>query len=257
MQLSDDLFDNIRKTLGLSGAATWEARRGRRATRLETVARVPLEPFGQIGGRGRMVTLADLSKRGVSLVDDRTWAVGEKLILRLPRSADNVIPFVCVVRNAKVTADGQFRIGAEFIDDADLSRDELLRGVDGVTTASIQSHVPMTQAGRGAKRQWFGTAARAQLHTYRKETPGPILEAEIADLSDAGVGLICATEMLAGQTIMVRMCPPGGKTMTRMCVVANCRVLDSGNYRIGATFVAGPKLKGAVQMLLGWFREKN
>ena len=61
MQLSDDLFDNIRKTLGLSGAATWEARRGRRATRLETVARVPLEPFGQIGGRGRMVTLADLS----------------------------------------------------------------------------------------------------------------------------------------------------------------------------------------------------
>ena len=256
MQLSDDLFDGIRKTLGSGGEQTWDSRKGRRAARLAASVPVKILPYGMAGTRPRTVSLVDLSKRGVSFVDDRTWAAGEKVIVHLPRSAQHLIPFVCEVRNAKVSG-GQFRIGAEFIDDVELSRHALLRGVGGVIESNAQAYIPMTQAGRTAKRQWFGETARAQLHTYRKDNPGPILEAEVADLSDVGVGLICANELLVGTTIMVRLCPPGGKTMTRMCRVANCRVLDNGTYRVGATFVKSASPKGAVQVLLGWFREKD
>jgi hypothetical protein len=256
MQLSDDLFDGIRKTLGLTDAQSWDSRRGRRASRLSASVSVKIVPYGMAGTRPRTVSLADLSKRGISFVDDRTWAAGDKLVVYLPRSAQHLIPFVCEARNAMVSGT-QFRIGAEFIDDADLGGNLLLRGVDGVSESAAQQFIPMTQAGRKAKRQWFGEAARAQLHTYRKDNPGPILEAEVADLSDAGVGLICAGELLVGQTIMVRLCPPGGKTMTRMCRVANCRVLDNGTYRVGATFVKSPGPASGLQVLLGWFREKN
>ena len=261
MKLSDDLFEGIRATLGLDVASTWDARLGRDAARtgaalkLEDAPRVEIEPFRQAGVHRRCVAIVDVSKRGVSIVDDRTWAAGEKFVIHLPRSADQVIPLLCEVRNARVVGK-QFRIGAEFIGDHDLTREQLFAGADGVTSAPSHTAVPMTQAGRNATRQWFGQAAPAQLHTYDNETAGRILEGEVADLSDLGVGLVCAAELKVGQTIIVRLCPPGGKTMTRMCVIANCRALDSGTFRIGATFVKGPKLKGPMQVMLGWFREK-
>lgn len=261
MKLSDDLFEDIRATLGLSEATTWEARLGRDSARAgaaytpECAPRVEIEPFGQAANRRRLVALMDVSKRGVSIIDDRTWAAGEKFIIHLPRNPKNIIPLLCQVRNGRMTGTN-FRIGAEFVE-AELSSRELRRGTGGVTAGPSKPFIPMTQAGRQAPRRWFGKHAPAQLHTYQQETAGPILEAEIADLSDTGVGLICASQLAVGQTVMIRLCPPGGKTMTRMCAVVNCRLLDSGQYRIGTTFVESPKLKSGLQVLLGWFREKK
>jgi hypothetical protein len=262
MKLSDDLFEGIRATLGVSEATTWEARLGRDSARAgaaftpECAPRVEIEPFGHAGTLRRLVALMDVSKRGVSIVDDRTWAAGEKFVIHLPRTPENIIPLLCQVRNGRMSGTN-FRIGAEFVGDTELGREHLRRGTGGVSSGPSQPFIPMTQTGRQAPRRWFGKTAPAQLHTYQQETPGPIMEAEVADLSDTGVGLISVSQLPVGQTIMVRLCPPGGKTMTRMCVVANCRLLDSGHYRIGTTFVQSPKLKGGLQVLLGWFREKK
>src|SRR5688572_731494 len=99
MELSDELFADIRKSLKLgagdTGDATATASAGagtaRRAGRMDAAqVKVAIEHVGALQGR-HAITLLDVGKRGVSFVDDRAWGAGEKFVIHLPRSARHVI----------------------------------------------------------------------------------------------------------------------------------------------------------------------
>lgn len=257
MELSDDLFADIRKALGLSdsdaGEPTMAATNGdgrenivRRVSRSDASrARAEIELPGTLVPR-RHVRLIDLGRRGTSFFDDRPWGAGQRFVMHLPRSPAHVIPLLCMVRNVR-SLETWFRIGVEFIN-----------YYESPTIAIARDDVPVegtleVDPGRRAPRMRFKDApAPAQLHTYELETAGPILEADVVDLSEGGVGLICSAKLPPGRKLMVRLCPPGGKMMTRMCQVVSCRRNDAGGYRIGTRFIKyGRSLP---QVLFGWLR---
>jgi hypothetical protein len=261
MKLSDDLFFAICKALAVApppSSATDDGKR-RRAMRLQVRLPVEIEPFGKLGGARRQATLADLSCRGIALIDDRTWAAGQKLVVYLPRASVEHVSLVCTVRNARLAGAG-FRIGAEFTDQSEMPEEAFVPSAEGVfqCTTAMDRGAAMNHAGRKSHRMQFGGAsAPAQLHTYRGSDTGPIVEAEIVDLSDSGVGLLCGTALSDGQTFAVRLCPPGGKTLTRMCIVTSCRPVDADRFRIGARFIPTPQPqphRTMAQVLMGWFR---
>jgi hypothetical protein len=109
---------------------------------------------------------------------------------------------------------------------------------------------------RAPRTRFNKAAAPAQIHTYEMETAGPILEADVVDLSEGGVGLICSVQLPPGRKLMVRLSPPDGKPMTRYCEVVSCRRNDAGGYRIGTRFVEYKKERSLPQMLVGLFRKR-
>jgi hypothetical protein len=261
MELSDELFAGIRKSLGLgeSGAAGTFVVAGRRAGRMDaSEVKVQIEHVGARQGR-HAITLLDVSKRGVSFLDDRAWGAGEKLVMYLPRSPKHLIGFLCVVRNSRV-ADEQFRIGAEFVDQREAPSTMVIRSVPGqaaAEAAAADAAASEADAGRRAPRKRFPKAgAWAQLHTYENGAVGPVLEADVVDLSDGGVGFICDRALAPGQKVMVRCCPAGGKPVTRMCEVVTCRASDAGGYRVGTRFVEF-RGRSLTQTVAGWFRAKG
>jgi len=175
-------------------------------------------------------------------------------VMHLPRSPEQVIPLLCTVRNSRMV-DGWFRVGVEFVSHYE-AVGMVLR--DPVVTAA-NTPAPTSDPGRRAPRKRFNRAAApAQLHTYEMETAGQIVEADVVDLSDGGVGLVCSFQLPPGRKIMVRLTPPGGKTMTRMCEVVSCRRNDTGGYRLGTRFIEyKPSSRSLPQMLVGLFRGKS
>jgi hypothetical protein len=262
MELSDDLFTDIRRTLGLdasSSAAPDAPSPGgagaakRRASRADASrARAEIEVPGSFISRHR-VTLIDLSPRGVSFFDTQPWGAGKKLVMYLPRFPEHVIPLLCIVRYSRVI-EGFFRIGVEFVNHYEAgSAMSLLDDSRKPADAAVEID-PI----RGAPRKRFNRAAApAQLHIYEMETAGPIIEADVVDLSDGGVGLVCAFQLPPGRKIMVRLCPPDGKPMTRMCEVVSCRRDDACGYRIGTRFIEYKPSRSLPQTIVGWLRPKR
>ena len=258
MELSDDLFGEIRRTLGLSGADAGEppidgsgdgrAGKLRRASRADASrARAEIELPGTLAPR-RRVRLIDLGARGAAFFDNRAWAAGQKFVMHLPRSPEHVIPLLCIVRNVRAVEDW-FRVGIEFVNHYETSSIAVAR--DDLGAAGTVEVDPVRRAPR---TRFTNAPAPAQLHTFEMEMAGPILEADVVDLSDGGCGLICAAKLPPGRRLMVRLCPPGGKTMTRMCEVVSCRRNDAGGYRIGARFIEYKPGRSLPQVLFGWLR---
>jgi hypothetical protein len=141
----------------------------------------------------------------------------------LPRSRSHLIRFLCVVRNSRV-ADGQFRIGAEFVDERE---------------------APSTMVIRSAPGQAAAEAAASA-------ATGSEADAAVGQIYDVGVGFICASPLPPGQKLMVRCCPAGGKPVTRMCEVVTCRATDAGGYRVGTRFIEF-RGRSLAQKVAGWF----
>ena len=263
MELSDELFADIRRTLGLGAHASASASgavAGRRAERTDaSQVKVRIEPFGARQG-GRAITLLDLSRRGVSFLDNRAWGAGEKVVIHLPRSSRHVIRFLCIVRNSRVAGE-QFRVGAEFLDERDAESTMVIRSHQGAAAADAAAEAAPAEceavAGRRAPRKHFRKAgAFAQVHTYENGVAGPIIEADVVDLSDGGVGFLCAGTLRTGQKLMIRCSQRGGKPVTRLCEVITCRASDAGGYRIGARFVEY-KARSLAQKVASWFGAKG
>jgi hypothetical protein len=257
MELSDELFEDIRTTLGLQGTEVGEppiASGGRDRAKMRRAARadasrtraeieIPDTPVPK-----RYVRLIDLGRRGASFFDNYAWSAGQKFVLHLPRTAEHVIPLLCIVRNVRAV-DEWLRIGAEFVNHYEtaaraIARDDI--GAEGTVEVDPVRRTPRTRFKKAP--------APAQLHTFELNTAGPILEADVVDLSDGGAGLICAHQLPPGRKLMVRLCPPGGKTMTRMAEVVSCRRTDAGGYRIGTRFIEYKPGRTLPQVLFGWLR---
>jgi hypothetical protein len=196
--------------------------------------------------------LIDIGLRGVSFLDNRAWGAGHKAVLYLPRSLDHIVPLLCVIRNSRLV-DGLFRVGAEFVHEHEAASPVITDVVRLSEAASDEA------VGRRGRRSYLPRAATfAQMHTFDEDQAGPILEAEVVDLSEQGVGLICARELTLGRKLVVRLCPPKGKTITRMCEVVSCRPLDAGGYRIGMRFTEYKgKASPLKKALFGWLRNNN
>ena len=257
MELSDELFEDIRKTLGLSGtefgeppiAATAKdpakVRRASRADASRTRAEIEI-PDTPVPIRS--VPLIDIGRRGASFFDNYAWSAGNMVVMHLPRAPEHVIPLLCIVRSVRAV-ETWLRVGVEFLSHYEASTIAGTRGDVGAKgTVEVDT-------GRRAPRTRFKKApAPAQLHTFEFDTPGPILEADVVDLSDGGAGLLCAHQLPPGRKLMVRLCPPGGKTITRMAEVVSCRRTDDGGYRIGARFIEYKPGRTLPQVLFGWLR---
>jgi hypothetical protein len=277
MELSDDLFADIRRTLGLEGgdgsetdgppiasgnsSSNSNSKGGsakRRANRSDASrARAEIEVPGMMNQRKR-VTLIDLSRGGVAFFDAQPWAPGTKMVLHLPRSPEHVIPLLCMVRNSRVVQ-GYFRVGVEFVTHYDSGSGGIALTRDPAERAA--GTVEIDKGRRATRTRFNRAAAPAQLHTYDMDTAGRIVEGDVVDLSEGGVGLVCQFQLPPGRKLMVRMTPPGQKTMTRMCEVVSCRRNDSGGYRIGTRFVeykpSSSSSRSLPQTLVGWFRAKG
>jgi hypothetical protein len=259
MELSDELFAEIRKALGLGNGASDAGTSIRRAERMDAShMKVQIEHVGALQGL-HAITLLDVAKRGVSFMDDRAWGAGEKLVMYLPRSRSHMLRFLCVVRNSRVAEKG-FRIGAEFVNEREAPATMVIRSEKAMAAAAAAEAAAAdleASAGRRAPRKRFAkSSAWAQLHTYENGAAGPILEADMVDLSEGGVGFICADALPPGQKLMVRCCAAGGKPVTRMCEVVTCRRNDAGGHRIGTRFVEF-KGRSLSQKLAGWFGSKS
>ena len=272
MELSDELFADIRNAMGLdeqaegatggasasASSSSSPASASRRAGRMDaSQARVEIQPHGALQGR-RLITLQDVGKRGVSFLDDRTWGAGEKFVIFLRRSATHTIPFLCVVRNSRVS-DDRFRIGAEFVNDREAPARMLIRSQDGQADAvagdTARADAEASTGRRAPRKRFPKSGAWAQLHTYENGAAGPILEADVVDLSEGGVGFICAAALDPGRKLMVRCRPAGGTQTTHLCEVVTCRPHDGGGFRVGTRFIAysGRRLS---QVLFGWLGRK-
>src|SRR6185503_782160 len=135
----------------------------RRASRSDASrARAEIEIPGTLTPR-RRVTLIDMGRGGVSFFDNRAWSAGAKLVIRLPRSPEEVIPLLCIVRNSRAV-DGWFRVGLEFVNHYEAGGTMLMQEPSEPAADATE---PQADPGRRAPRKRFGRAAApAQLHTY-------------------------------------------------------------------------------------------
>jgi hypothetical protein len=182
MELSDELFADIRKTLRLgecddSACAT----SGRRAGRMDAAqVKVEIEHVGARQGR-HVITLLDLAKRGVSLLDNRAWGAGEKFVMYLPRSSSHMLRFLCVVRNSRVV-EGQFRIGAEFVDEREAHSTMVIRSAQAMAAGSRRrscrrGYRSQRRAARAAQALSPRPGLGRNCTPTKTAQPGPILEA--------------------------------------------------------------------------------
>jgi hypothetical protein len=291
MKLSDELFNDVCQTLGAGGeadGATSTAPTQRRSARRRVGKPVDVEPTS-VSPAPRSVLLFDLSPGGACLIDDRTSAPGEKLTLRLPVAGGRAVPVMCVVQNCRLTRDGRFRVGVEFLGraEAETRGPTFARGARGLRPINLP---PMYSAdaepaadpddgdcdsdglpannsagdrrtGRDRRAPRRPTTGRAQLQTYDADgTAGRIIEANVHDFSDTGAGLTCDGPLPVGQRFVGRVHVRGHEPATHLYTVASCRPLDDGTFRVGAKRISwtGRSAKSAgargLQRLLYWLR---
>lgn len=257
MHISDDLYTDIRAAIGIRDPAPLDAPGTpgvphRDDARAEIAVEVEVEPYGVCNPRRRKVMLKDFSAGGVSWIDGFTLAANDKLIIHLPRaSIRQTVPIVCEVRNCRV-GDGHFRVGAEFIM-GDTTQAEFVVSAQGVYQRHNDARVKLkNNCGRSAPRTQV--RARVQLHlSGASDRPGPVLEADLADISKTGAGVTCNQPLLVGQKLMaVIHLANRDRPFTQMAVVVNCREIMPGKFRTGVRFGStGVTKKGLFASLFG------
>src|SRR5688572_12580609 len=270
MHLSDEVFSSICRTLGLDKqvyAGFWEVVNKpaqdqlngggdgakslapcevacrRAAERLDIETYVDFETRGSVANR-RKVALRNLSASGAGLLDDRPLRSGETVVLHVPFEKDRTVPLLCRVQNSKVMGNGRFRVGVKFIswaeEDSELKfvapDDAPPRRPERVPPGAVRQEPgrpkkPDRRDGRTSIR------GRVEFHAVEKNGVGPLQEGRAGDVSPRGLGFLCDNSLPDGQKFVARYTMPDGRSVSKLCVVAHCRPVDSG-FRIGARFVS-------------------
>ncbi len=291
MQLSDEVFSSICRTLGLDKqvyAGFWEvvkppakgqgeeAGAGKAAATLapcEVACRreaerhdtdetyVDYETCGSVANR-RKVALRNLSSTGCGLLDDRPARAGETVVLHLPFEKGRTVPILSRVQNSKVLGNGRFRVGVRFISWAEA--DSELKFIDNedapprkrvrddaVAALREEDGVSKKPDRRDGRVSLRG---RVEFHAIDKGEVGPLQHGRGGDVSPRGLGFLCENSMPVAQKFVARYTMPDGRAVSRLCVVAHCRAVDKG-FRIGARFLSAKneKLdKGLLAKLPNW-----
>jgi hypothetical protein len=241
MRLPDEVFEEICMNLGVGPPETDELYR-RRCHRFPAEAEVTVYPAGIVQMRPRQVTLVNISASGVCLVDDVTSHNGQQLVIELPRIGGNTLTVLCTVRQSRLTAHGQYRVGAEFTNEYKVStRVPLASGASGMmTTAGQVRPAPGTDNGG-----WEAEVAMLGAG------PGVAVAATVCERSRTALGLIVYKSIAVGDRFVVRFVPPGGQPIKCMCTATHVRMLDHGKFRVGAR-VEGIAVQPQRTGLIGW-----
>ncbi|MGB7157213.1 MAG: PilZ domain-containing protein [Tepidisphaeraceae bacterium] len=106
----------------------------RRAARMEVQGNVVVAPVTPDGSLGQSFTALtrDLSFVGIGLLLATRLALGQQIVVRLPRgAAEDAMYLRCTVQHVRPLADGLFVIGAEFTDVAEVKEEQLLGQAGG------------------------------------------------------------------------------------------------------------------------------
>ena len=248
----------------------------RREPRWRVSVDVPCARHGTVGGRLRTVSLRDVSAVGLCVVSNFQLGAGDRFVIYLPWGDGEHVPVVCTAKSVRIRAEGNWRIGAEFVEAGDdvLNQRSRVRAAGALMTeaaADVYFRVPLdpTQPMPELKpRRHERTAARGEavIYTYdadrdgSNERRGPLEKVQARDVSDGGVSILRAEPMEIGQRFVVHLSAPGAESQTRLCRVVHVTLSDS-RYRVGAQFVAFPNRqdprkrprKGLSRRLREWF----
>ena len=242
MRLPDEVFEEACMTLGVGPPETDELYR-RRCDRFPVEAEVTVYPAGILQVRPRTVTLVNISAAGVCIVDNVTSHNGQQLVMELPRVGGNTFSILCTVRQSRLSAHGQYRVGAEFTSEYKASsRLPLVSGASGVmSTGSAQgvAGTPSADGGWDAEVSMVGGAS------------GLSIAGTVCERSRVAMGLIVYKSMAVGDRFVVRFVPPGGQPVKCMCMATHVRMLDHGKFRVGAR-IEGIAVQPQRTGLVGW-----
>lgn len=242
MRLPDEIFEEACMTLGVGPPETDELYR-RRCHRFPAEAEVTVYPAGILQMRPRTVTLVNVSAAGVCLVDDVTSHNGQQFVIELPRVGGNTFSILCTVRQSRLTAHGQYRVGAEFTSEYKVaSRLPLARGATGMMSPGA------TQSVVGAGSGDSGWDAEVSMVGG---PPGISIAGTVCERSRVALGLIVYKSMAVGDRFVVRFVPPGGQPIKCMCMATHVRMLDHGKFRVGAR-IEGIAVQPQRTGLVGW-----
>jgi hypothetical protein len=264
----------------------------RRSFRRRIDAAVQFRRHGALNRAPQTCTLVDLSRDGVCVLMDAVVAPGEKFVLYLPRAGaaagvsdgpgaagcragdgsndvSNILPLLCAARSSRLKTHGKFRTGAEFTDPADAEAEHAAFGqsAGGLTPresagaswmrAGAEPVPGISNGARGAQSRRTDrheSGGMATMHRYGADgRHGEPETVHVRDYSEAGVAILRAQPLKAGDEFVVRVPREGEPPITRLCRVVNVAVA-AGRYRIGAEFIPfpGPRGRGLVARLVEW-----
>jgi PilZ domain len=293
MQLSDEVFSSICRTLGLDRqiyAGFWEVVKppakeqkvqaegttGATATLApcEVACRreqerhntdetyVDFETCGSAANR-RKVALRNLSSSGCGLLDDRPARAGETVVVHLPFEKGRTVPILCRVQNSRVLGSGRFSVGVKFISWAEADSElKFISNEDAPTRKRVRDDaVAALREEDGVSKKpdrrdgRVSLRGKVEFHAIDKGEVGPLQLGRAGDVSPRGLGFLSENSLPVAQKFVARYTMPDGRAVSRLCVVAHCRAVDKG-FRIGARFLSAKneKLdKGLLAKLPAWF----
>jgi hypothetical protein len=212
----------------VAAAATATEKKERRSwARFPAQVEVRFMPTTSKGDSAILGKVLDVSRGGVKLLVDRCLEKGTLLSLDLPggEAASRVSVLACVVR-CEAQPNGKCILGCSF--SRELGTEDLQRF--GVAPAK-----PAQTDQRGWLR--FDCNVNA---TYEEPTADPVIrrEAQVANLSAAGVALVVDTEVSNGAMLSVDLHKSSGALVTSIlaCVV-HIVVLPDGKRVLGCNFI--------------------
>jgi hypothetical protein len=96
--------------------------------------------FGMKPPEQRSARVQDISKQGVGLILDRSFAQGSVLVLRFPGTSLEARPVLVRVKHLQPLADNQFKAGCTFV--VPLREDQLAELVHGAPTKNAPGERP-------------------------------------------------------------------------------------------------------------------
>lgn len=137
MILEESVLSDIIQATGLAEEPDF-ALGHRRSVRFPVEREITITPVGVANPVARQVMLSNISTTGLCVVDKVMMSAGAQFMAFLPMSRAGDISVLCTVRQGRISADGAFRIGAEFT--SQTKKDVVfVRGVDGMLAAPAAS----------------------------------------------------------------------------------------------------------------------
>jgi hypothetical protein len=277
MELDAELFEQITTALGAQRDEAEAGRDGvwhRTAGRYTVAADVLLEPHGVRSPRPRRVKLRSLSRTGAAILDTVPAQPGERVLIHLPKPDGHAIPIVCVIRNIRMSGP-EFRIGMQFMSQAEQTGPQVVRGTDGLINRPPETG-PLDVLERIARERPMhpGTGptgdrdervvinAQGMMCSYSDGRTGPVYFVKVKDISPAGgVCIVQPEPMEPGEQFVLQIPRRQGTALTLICTAIGCRRLDDDSFRIGARFVTtllrdvtNPSGRnGIIQRVRRWF----
>jgi len=135
LKLTPQFLAEVVNALSCPPAAAGKGAEKRRAARMEVEGNVVVAPLLNDGTIGQSFTAVtrDISFVGIGLLQSKRVALGDRIVVRLPRGTRDALFVHCKVQHVRPLADGLYVIGAEFAGMSGIKEEDMLgRAADTV-----------------------------------------------------------------------------------------------------------------------------